>query len=342
MGDPREVTPAFIREALLASVERGVVLPARDRPARAARGDRRAGSTRRFGVEVDEATEIVPTLGSKEAIFSFAQIALGEKRLVAVPEPGYPVYERGALFAGGEVVTRAAAGVERLAARPRRVRRVGRDRALLGLLPEQPDRRRRAALVLRGARRRVRASTASCSAPTRRTRSCGSTSRRSSALQVADRTNVVVFNTLSKRSSMTGLPLRLRLRAGRDRRCAAQLPPDRRHGAAGVRAARVGGRLVGRGARRGRAGDLPRKRETLLPALESARAAARRLGGDVLPLARGRRAVRAVRAAAARARHRRRARLVLRRRRARATSGFALVPTQAECERAAEILRAVL
>ena len=31
-----------------------------------------------------------------------------------------------------------------------------------------------------------------------------------SALQLADRTNVVVFNTLSKRSSMTGLPQRLR------------------------------------------------------------------------------------------------------------------------------------
>ena len=33
-----------------------------------------------------------------------------------------------------------------------------------------------------------------------------------SALQLADRTNVVVFNTLSKRSSMTGLPVRVRRR----------------------------------------------------------------------------------------------------------------------------------
>jgi acetylornithine aminotransferase len=49
--------------------------------------------------------EIVPTLGSKEAIFSFAQVALGERRLVAIPEPAYPVYERGALFAGADVVT---------------------------------------------------------------------------------------------------------------------------------------------------------------------------------------------------------------------------------------------
>ena len=132
---------------------------------------------RRFGVAADPDTEIVPTLGSKEAIFSFAQLALGEKRLVAVPEPAYPVYERGALFAGGAGRHRAAPRAERLAARPRRVPALGRDRALLDLLPEQPDRGDRAACVLRGAGGARPASTGSCSARTRPTRSSGSTSR---------------------------------------------------------------------------------------------------------------------------------------------------------------------
>jgi succinyldiaminopimelate transaminase len=104
MGDPREVTPAFIREALLASVDE-----VSSYPRAAGLPELRAAVAgwveRRFGVVVDPATEIVPTLGSKEAIFSFAQIALGEKKLVAIPEPAYPVYERGALFAGGSVVT---------------------------------------------------------------------------------------------------------------------------------------------------------------------------------------------------------------------------------------------
>ena len=91
MGDPREVTPPFIREALLASVDavssypRAAGLPEL-RQAIAGWIDRR------FDVEVDPKSELVPTLGSKEAIFSFAQVALGEKRLVAIPEPGYPVY----------------------------------------------------------------------------------------------------------------------------------------------------------------------------------------------------------------------------------------------------------
>jgi succinyldiaminopimelate transaminase len=55
---------------------------------------------------VDPDTELIPTFGSKEAIFHLAQVVLdrgGDKRLVLITEPGYPVYERGALFAGGEV-----------------------------------------------------------------------------------------------------------------------------------------------------------------------------------------------------------------------------------------------
>jgi succinyldiaminopimelate transaminase len=103
-GDPRERTPAFIREALVDSIEeissypRAIGLPELREAIAAWLG-------RRFGVAVDAATEIVPTLGSKEAIFSFPQTVLGEKRAVAIPEPAYPVYERGVLFAGGNVVT---------------------------------------------------------------------------------------------------------------------------------------------------------------------------------------------------------------------------------------------
>ena len=178
MGDPRERTPAFIRQALLDSVDEVSSYP-RAPGLPELRSAIAGWIGRRFGVEVDPDREIVPTLGSKEAIYSFAQLALGEKRLVAIPEPAYPVYERGALFAGGVDRQRPPARGARLAPRPRCVRRVGRDRALLGLLPEQSDRRRGSALVLRGARPPGRASTASCCARTRPTRSSGSTSRRS-------------------------------------------------------------------------------------------------------------------------------------------------------------------
>ncbi len=46
--------------------------------------------------------QVIPTLGSKEAIFTFALVVAdpeGGKDTVAYTDPGYPVYERGALFA---------------------------------------------------------------------------------------------------------------------------------------------------------------------------------------------------------------------------------------------------
>src|SRR5436190_21368345 len=79
MGDPREPTPSFIREALLASVEEVSSYP-RATGLPELRTAIAGWIDRRYGVQVDPATEIVPTLGSKEAIFSFAQVALGDKR----------------------------------------------------------------------------------------------------------------------------------------------------------------------------------------------------------------------------------------------------------------------
>ena len=97
VGDPREVTPAFIREALASAIgERSSYPRAAGLPE--LRAAIRSWIERRYEVEVED-RELLPTLGSKEAIFSFAHVALGEKRAVAVPEPGYPVYERGARFA---------------------------------------------------------------------------------------------------------------------------------------------------------------------------------------------------------------------------------------------------
>jgi acetylornithine aminotransferase len=103
-GDPREPTPAFIRDALLASVDEVSSYP-RATGLPALRTAIAGWIEHRFGTSVDPASEIVPTYGSKEAIFSFPQLALGDRRLVAIPEPAYPVYERGTLFAGGSVVT---------------------------------------------------------------------------------------------------------------------------------------------------------------------------------------------------------------------------------------------
>src|SRR5256714_8744220 len=105
-GDPREPTDTLIRQALADSLTEISTYPLAEglpelRQAVA------AWCSRRFGVELDPGTEIIPTYGSKEAIFLLAQIVIdrdGDKRLVVTTEPGYPVPDRGAAFAGADVL----------------------------------------------------------------------------------------------------------------------------------------------------------------------------------------------------------------------------------------------
>jgi succinyldiaminopimelate transaminase len=104
-GDPREETDPLIRKALAESIE-----PLSSYPLAEGLPELReavaAWCKHRFGVEVDPEKEVIPTYGSKEAIFHLAQVLLdrdSDKVLVLSTEPGYPVYDRGALFAGAEV-----------------------------------------------------------------------------------------------------------------------------------------------------------------------------------------------------------------------------------------------
>jgi len=101
IGDPREPTPEFIRETLKRSVPEVSQYPT-------VRGlaelrEAVAGYVqRRFGVGVDPETQVVPTRGSKEAVFSTPLAFVDRARSDGViwPTPGYPVYERGARIAG--------------------------------------------------------------------------------------------------------------------------------------------------------------------------------------------------------------------------------------------------
>jgi succinyldiaminopimelate transaminase len=103
-GDPNEPTDPIIRRALIEALPERAPYPlAQGLPE--LRAAAAAWVERRFGVPLDPETEIVPTYGSKEAIFSLAQVLDCSGRTVAFGEPAYPVYERGALFAGAKVQT---------------------------------------------------------------------------------------------------------------------------------------------------------------------------------------------------------------------------------------------
>lgn len=203
MGEPREPTPAFIRAALIAALE---AEPVSSYPRAEGLPEVRAAIAgwvqRRFGASLDPDTDVIPTLGSKEAVFGLAQVIGGPGARVGVPTPGYPVPQRGAAFAGAEAVeiplSAAHEWLPDLEALPD-------DLAILWLnYPNNPTGARaplafyERAQELALARGFVMVSDEAYSElwfdgePPR------------SALELADRRNVLVLNTLSKRSSMPG------------------------------------------------------------------------------------------------------------------------------------------
>lgn len=105
IGDLREPTPEAVPQAL-----REAVPAVSQYPTVAGLPGLRSAIAdyvrRRFAVEVDPGAEVIPASGAKEAIFStpLAFIDREAGQAVAWSTPGYPVYERGALFAGAESV----------------------------------------------------------------------------------------------------------------------------------------------------------------------------------------------------------------------------------------------
>jgi LL-diaminopimelate aminotransferase len=105
-GDPREPTDPAIRRALVEGVPEISQYPSTVGMYRL-REAFCSWARRRHGAHLDPETEVLPATGSKEAIFH-APLAFvhpsHERRGVAYGTPGYPVYERGALFAGAEAL----------------------------------------------------------------------------------------------------------------------------------------------------------------------------------------------------------------------------------------------
>jgi succinyldiaminopimelate transaminase len=200
IGEPREETPPFIRRALADAIEPMSTYPLAEglpelREAAA------AWVGRRFGVTLDPATEVVPTLGAKEAIFSLAQVV--GPGAVAVTTPGYPVAERGALFAHHEVVelplTVGRAFLPDLAAVP------WAELALLWLnYPNNPTAATAPPAFYEEAAARCREHGVVLASDEAYSELWFEGPAPASALQVADRSGVLALHTLSKRSSMPG------------------------------------------------------------------------------------------------------------------------------------------
>jgi len=104
LGEPKHTTPSLITDALVANLNGLASYPATSgEPAlRQAFAD---WMTRRYGVELNAATQMLPVNGSREALFALAQVVIdpaGGDATVVCPNPFYQIYEGAALLAGAQ------------------------------------------------------------------------------------------------------------------------------------------------------------------------------------------------------------------------------------------------
>jgi LL-diaminopimelate aminotransferase len=105
IGDPDTATPELVVDAL----DRAARDPGTHRyPSNRGRPEFREAVAgfyrRRFGVELDPDTQVLPLIGSKEGIAHLPWAFVDPGDQVLVTEPGYPVYEVGTILAGGQPV----------------------------------------------------------------------------------------------------------------------------------------------------------------------------------------------------------------------------------------------
>jgi len=206
VGDPQEPIHPRIKQALVDGLEDRMGYPlAVGLPE--LREAVAGWVSRRFGIELDPAAEVLPTLGSKEAIFSLAQLVVSpEKDLVITTEPGYPVQERGARFAGADVLHLPLRELGGFLPDLRSLAPGALERCAIFWVnyPNNPTGALASLEFYEELAAMARANDFLLASDEAYTELYFGAEPPVSALQLERRDNVAVFNTLSKRSSMTG------------------------------------------------------------------------------------------------------------------------------------------
>lgn len=112
IGEPKHATPEFIKTALSGSLTGLAAYPATaGEPA--LREAFAAWLLKRYALNVNSATQVLPVNGSREALFAFTQVIVNPAKtsvikgdiqlpIVVCPNPFYQIYEGAALLAGAE------------------------------------------------------------------------------------------------------------------------------------------------------------------------------------------------------------------------------------------------
>jgi N-succinyldiaminopimelate aminotransferase len=105
IGEPKHPTPLLVQEALAVAAKSLASYPPTIGPI-ALREAIASWLARRNGLPaIDAATQVLPVLGSREALFAFAQTVVDASRAgatVLMPNPFYQIYEGATLLAGAE------------------------------------------------------------------------------------------------------------------------------------------------------------------------------------------------------------------------------------------------
>ena len=103
IGEPKHATPSFIQQALTDALATGLAGYPATAGEPALRQACAAWVERRYGLKLDATTQVLPVLGSREALFSLAQTVIDPTQAgatVVSPNPFYQIYEGAALLAG--------------------------------------------------------------------------------------------------------------------------------------------------------------------------------------------------------------------------------------------------
>lgn len=104
IGEPKHPAPEFVKATLTEHLTGLSVYPT-TKGLPALREAIAGWLTRRYHLPaIDAETEILPVMGTREALFSFTQAAIdrSHKSLVVMPDPFYQIYEGAAFLAGAE------------------------------------------------------------------------------------------------------------------------------------------------------------------------------------------------------------------------------------------------
>ena len=104
MGNPDQPTPPHIVEKLIETVrDPGAHGYSASRGIKGLRKAQAAYYDRRFGVKLDQDSQVVVTLGSKEGFANLAQAITAPGDVILCPNPSYPIHAFGFLLAGGTI-----------------------------------------------------------------------------------------------------------------------------------------------------------------------------------------------------------------------------------------------